>query len=120
MVRKETVDFGDRESQRDSRGHPNVVPVSRSIESGLCAPDSTNRDAEELITLCSPCRRPLHNAARFRQSFGKRNAIYSPEKVPPLTARTMYCLPSSMYVMGEPLCGAGRYTAPTSLPLALS
>src|ERR1700690_1171347 len=54
------------------------------------------------------------------QSFGKRNAMYSPENVPPLTARTMYCLPLSIYVIGEPLCGAGRYTAPTSLPVALS
>jgi hypothetical protein len=42
------------------------------------------------------------------QSFGKRNATYSPAKVPPLMARTMYCLPLSMYVIGEPLCGAGK------------
>ena len=42
--------------------------------------------------------------------------MYSPEYVPPLTATTMYCCPLSMYVIGEPLCGAGMYTAPTSLP----
>src|SRR5215472_8506670 len=46
--------------------------------------------------------------------------MYSPEYGPPLTATTMYCLPYTMYVMGEPLCGAGIYTAPTSFPVALS
>src|SRR5258708_9757957 len=33
-----------------------------------------------------------------------------------LTATTMYCLPFSRYVMGDPLCGAGIHTAPTSFP----
>src|SRR5712692_9212711 len=32
----------------------------------------------------------------------------------------MYCLPSIRYVIGEPLCGAGIHTAPTSLPVFLS
>src|SRR5438552_1717285 len=32
----------------------------------------------------------------------------------------MYCLPSTWYVIGEPLCGAGIQTAPTSLPFVLS
>ena len=32
----------------------------------------------------------------------------------------MYWRPSAMYVIGEPLCGAGINTAPTSLPVALS
>src|SRR5579871_4905018 len=46
--------------------------------------------------------------------------MYSPEYVPPLTAMMMYCLPCQLYVMGEPLTGAGIHTAPTSLPVALS
>jgi hypothetical protein len=33
---------------------------------------------------------------------------------PPLTATTMYCFPSILYVIGDPLCGAGISTAPTS------
>jgi len=32
----------------------------------------------------------------------------------------MYCLPSAMYVMGEPVCPIGMYTAPASFPVALS
>src|SRR5258705_4553140 len=32
----------------------------------------------------------------------------------------MYCLPPTMYVMGDPLCGAGIQIAPTSLPVCLS
>jgi len=35
---------------------------------------------------------------------GNENAKYSPEYAPPLTATMMYCLPSTMYVIGEPLC----------------
>ena len=35
----------------------------------------------------------------------------SPEYAPPLTATTMYCLPSIEQVIGEPLCGAGMKTA---------
>src|SRR5439155_13577770 len=51
---------------------------------------------------------------------GSRKASNSPEYVPPLMATTMYCRPSSMYVIGDPLCGAGMNTAPASLPVALS
>src|SRR3954468_2242994 len=51
---------------------------------------------------------------------GNANAMYSPEYTPPLTATTMYCLPSARYVIGDPLCGAGIHTAPTSAPVCLS
>ena len=51
---------------------------------------------------------------------GNRNANNSPVYVPPLMAITIYCWPLSMYVMGEPLWGAGMKTEPTSLPVALS
>src|SRR5207245_10337421 len=51
---------------------------------------------------------------------GRVYAMYSPEQGPPLTATTMYCFPFTMYVIGEPLCGAGMYTVPTSFPLFLS
>ena len=46
--------------------------------------------------------------------------MYSPEYGPPLTATMMYCRPFSEYVIGDPLCGAGMSTPPTSLPVALS
>jgi hypothetical protein len=45
-------------------------------------------------------------AAVWLQS-GNLNASNSPEYDPPLTARTMYCLPLNMYVIGAPLSGAG-------------
>src|SRR5215510_10056878 len=51
---------------------------------------------------------------------GSLNARYSPEYAPPLTATTMYCLPSTIYVIGDPLCCAGIKTAPTCSPLFLS
>src|SRR5262245_35744165 len=51
---------------------------------------------------------------------GSRNAISSPLYPAPLTATTMYCRPFSMYDIGDPVWGAGRYTAPTSFPVALS
>ena len=40
-------------------------------------------------------------------SGGNRYAISSPATPPPLTATTMYCTPSSTYVIGEPDCAAG-------------
>ena len=39
---------------------------------------------------------------------GIANATSSPAYPAPLIATTRYCLPFNMYVMGEPLCGAGR------------
>jgi len=38
---------------------------------------------------------------------GSFNASNSPLYVPPLIATTTYCRPLSMYVIGEPVCGAG-------------
>lgn len=38
---------------------------------------------------------------------GSLNAKSSPAYCAPLTATTRYCSPFSMYVIGEPLCGAG-------------
>ena len=51
---------------------------------------------------------------------GSVNAISWPGSLPPPTARTRYCLPSSMYVIGDPVCIAGRGTAPSSSPVLLS
>src|SRR5262249_37833123 len=51
---------------------------------------------------------------------GSRNAMNSPEYGPPLTATTMYCFPFTANVIGDALIGAGRSTAPTSAPVALS
>ena len=48
----------------------------------------------------------------------RRHAATSPTK-PPI-AITIYCLPFTMYVMGEPVCPVGMNTAPASFPLALS
>src|SRR5712671_372552 len=45
---------------------------------------------------------------------GSRKATNSPGNSRPLIETTMYCCPFNMYVMGEPLCGAGMSTAPTS------
>src|SRR5580693_4096872 len=69
--------------------------------------------------------RPTHSRISPRRlahspAVGNVYAIYSPEYGPPLTATTMYCLPFTIYVIGDPLCGAGMYTAPTSFPVALS
>jgi response regulator RpfG family c-di-GMP phosphodiesterase len=57
---------------------------------------------------------------RSSRQPGNLNAMYSPEYDPPLTATTIYCFPSTIYVMGEPLCAAGIHTAPTSFPVRLS
>src|SRR5436309_16079987 len=61
-----------------------------------------------------------HLAPHLPPSLGSANARYSPGYGPPLTATTIYCRPLSRYVMGDPLCGAGIHTAPTSFPDALS
>jgi len=61
-----------------------------------------------------------HWHIRCERQSGNVNAMSSPEYAPPLTARTMYCLPLYPYVIGAPLSGAGMKTAPTSSPVALS
>ena len=43
----------------------------------------------------------------YARHYGSLNAISSPGKFAPLMASTMYCLPFSMYVIGDPDCGAG-------------
>src|SRR4029077_10988323 len=57
-------------------------------------------------------------AARGLAGPGKVNAMNSAPGL--ATARTMYCLPLSMYVIGAPPCGPGRHTRPASFPVALS
>ena len=52
-----------------------------------------------------------HRACRTPRARGQRrgslNAKSSPAYCAPLIATTRYCSPFSMYVIGEPLCGAG-------------
>ena len=38
----------------------------------------------------------------------------------PLTVKAMYCLPSTMYVIGVPMGGAGKGAKPISSPVSLS
>src|SRR5229473_8298301 len=54
------------------------------------------------------------------EPFGSLNAINSAGTPLPLIDKTMYCRPFSMYVIGDPVWGAGMNTAPASLPVALS
>ena len=58
--------------------------------------------------------------SRTADYSGNLNARNSPEYAPPLTATRMYCLPSTIYVIGDPLCCAGIQTAPTCSPVFLS
>src|SRR4029453_17242484 len=81
----------------------------------LCA--NVDRRGEQQKPRRSQDSRAIHFVMA---SGGRLKAMYSPEYGPPLTATTMNCLPLSMYVIGEPLCGAGMKTAPTSLPVTLS
>src|SRR5579872_921278 len=55
-----------------------------------------------------------------RSQFGSLYARYSAGKPAAPTATTTYCLPFSMYVIGEPVCPAGMGTAPASCPVFLS
>src|SRR5215471_21202093 len=77
------------------------------------------RDAKTSHRTEENCDAPMTNKIHS-DSEGSVYAIYSPEYGPPLTATTMYCLPLYMYVIGDPDCGAGMNTAPTSLPDFLS
>src|SRR5229473_2129514 len=82
---------------------------------------SARHDGRSVIR--DSCWFEVHPASRVDDTHhcdGSRNAMYSPTKPAPPMASTRYCLPSNMYVIGDPDCGAGMYTAPTSVPVPLS
>ena len=60
------------------------------------------------VHTCDQVRFPPWSRSRYLGVQGNLNASSSPGYPAPLIATTMNCLPFSMYVMGEPLCGAGR------------
>src|SRR2546425_12918839 len=53
-------------------------------------------------------------------SLGSVNATNSLEYPPPPMATMKYCFPLNMKVIGDPVCGAGICTAPTSFAVRLS
>jgi hypothetical protein len=106
-----------------------VGPPKRAANASIAAEDAANNNASHSFLVndapsigFTTCRAELSSpfAALKRAAlrYGRLN-VARPGTGPP-TAKRMYCLPSSIYVIGVPVAGLGRSTDPTSLPVVLS
>ena len=85
-------------------------------------PPAPNRVARPHRTTYPPARGQgdVHLPGTVSHCHGNASATYSPGMSSQPTATTMYCLPSTAYVIGTELTPPGNSTSPTTSPVALS
>jgi hypothetical protein len=116
MSGKETA--GPSTTLRSGRDDKFVWVVGSGTQTELSS--RPERSVVEGPAVSFPGHHTRSKAWPLRSYSPRLKANNSPGYPWPPMASTMYCLPLSMYVIGEPVCPDGMYTAPASLPVALS